>query len=397
MWRRRIYMDYAGATPPSKNSLKETVAAYGAYGNPGSLHREGLKAKELLDSARRRIARVIECRESEVVFTSGGTESNNLAILGVVEALLPKRVMHSMHFITSTIEHASVLEPFRMLERAGARVTYVQPQENGRIKPEDIHTALTPSTVLVSIGWANSEIGTVQPLHAVAAQIREYTQKHDVNIFFHSDAGQAPLHLSPIMSGLGVDMLTLDSGKLYAPRGVGALIVRRQVHLSSIMRGGGQEKELRPGTEPVALACGFARALEEADIMRKEESARMRELRRTFIAELQKQLSDFEINGDEEHTLPHIVNISVRGIDPEYVVFLLDKEGIAIATKSACEEGARESHVVKSCFPESELWRAQTTLRFSFGRDTTVRKTRRVAASLKGAIALSRKNLQLYK
>jgi len=391
MWGKRVYMDYAGATPASKAALKAFQESLKEWANPSALHHEGSLAKESLGRARQRVARVLECKEGEVVFTSGGTEGNNLAIRGVVGTALADRSMTAVHIVTTAIEHASVLEPIAVLERAGARVTRLAPDPFGRISAKEVAEALTPSTVLVSIGWANSEVGTVQQMGAIAKAIRGYESERSHKIVFHSDAGQAPLYLPAVIAGLGVDILTLDAGKLYGVRGCGALFVRRGVSLAPIMYGGGQEGGMRPGTENVALAHALGAAMEEARAEREHEVNRLLEIRKVFIDALQEKMPDAVINGKNDRTLPHIVNVSVPGIDAEYVVLRMDKNGVAIATKSACEEGEQDSHVVKAMMGEEGAWRARTTLRFSFGSDTTARNVHRAVDVLLEAVELSRK------
>lgn len=379
-------MDYAGATPVHKVALQAFLKALQEWANPSALHTEGVKAQRVLDEARTRISRVLECKEHEILFTSGGTEGNNLAIMGTVEAVLGKRTMSSVHIVTTEIEHASILEPIAALEKAGARVTRIMPDPFGRITAKSLSDALTPSTVLVSIGWANSEIGTMQQLGALAKVIRGYEEERHVKIVFHSDAGQAPLYLPSIIVGLGVDMLTIDSGKLYGPRGVGALFVKKGVSIKPLLYGGGQEKGVRPGTENVALAHGLAAALEEARAERQSEVERLSALREHCVNRLEATFPDAVINGAKDRTLPHIVNVSVPGIDAEYVVLGMDKRGVAIATKSACEEGEQDSHVVKALVGPEGAWRARTTLRFSFGESTTERKIDRAIKMCKEVV-----------
>lgn len=391
MWQSRIYLDYAGATPVSPAAHAAFSAALKTWANPSALYAEGVAAHELLTDARRKIARVLECKEGEVVFTSGGTEGNNMAILGVAQAHLEKRSMSALHIITTTIEHASVLEPIRILEKAGARVTWIVPDPLGRISVNAITQALTPSTILVSVGWANSEIGTVQPIGAIAKAIRAYEAERGAPVVFHSDAGQAPLYLSPIIAGLGVDVLTVDAGKVYGMRGAGALYVRKGTALKSLFHGGEQERGLRPGTENVALAQALATALMEATAERTQEVERLRALRSTCVTLLTEAFPESVVNGGGDKILPHIVNVSIPTIDPEYIVLALDAAGIAVATKSACEEGRQDSHVVRALVGPENIWRARTTLRFSFGHATREKDIVRMVAALKTAVAAYQK------
>lgn len=381
---KRIYMDYAGQTPMSEAAVVAYTAALSTYANPGALHREGMAAATLLEKARKDIAYLMECKKNEVTFTSGATESNNI-IMQYVRAQ-----EKGAHVVVSSIEHASILEPARQLEREGYRVTYLAPGPDGRITAGMLVAALTPHTVFVSIGWANSETGIVQPIHHLTTQVRAYEKEKGTTILFHSDAGQAPLYLPAMVSGLGVDALSLDAGKLYGPRGIGALYVRQGFAVPPLMHGGGQEHGMRPGTEPVALAAGFGVAARSARDQYKLQAAHTAALRAVFLDAIKRTIPDVVVNECKDHQLLAIVNISVPEIDPEYVVLRMDAEGVALSTKSACEESARESHVVRAYAADSDAWRARTTLRFSFGCDTTEAEVRRVVPIVGAAVALSR-------
>ncbi|MBI2048482.1 MAG: cysteine desulfurase [Parcubacteria group bacterium] len=381
---KRIYLDYAAATPVRDEARAAFRDALGTFGNPSSLHSEGVAAGVLLESARESIARIFQCKAGELVFTSGGTEGNNLAIFGSTSRLNPEEV----HVVVSTIEHPSVLEPIAELERRGMRVTRVAPDEHGRIAPERVRDALTPETALVSVGWANSEIGVVQQLSAIAKEIRAYEAEQGTKIIFHTDAGQAPLYIKSTVYSLGVDVMTLDSGKLYGPRGIGALFIKRGVKLAPLLFGGMQEGGMRAGTENVALAAGMAAALRAAALERESESARLTELKSEFMHMLQQALPNVMLNGEPKHSLPHIINISIPDIDAEYVALALDHRGVAVSTKTSCKEGERESMVVKAIAPDS--WRSRSALRFSFGRETTARDSSRTLEILKEVLMLPR-------
>jgi cysteine desulfurase len=380
----RIYLDYAAATPVAPEALEAMLAAQGLRGNPGSIHAEGVAAARSLQDSRERIARELGCKARELIFTSGGTEANNLAILGFAKSLernslrpdlkgsqgttLGISQLHKTHWIVSSIEHPSVLEAFGEVERLGASVSFVDPDEKGIIRPDAVARLLRPETVFVSVGWANGEIGTVQSLSKIARVLREHEEKHSTAVVLHTDAGQAPLYIGAHVHSLGVDLLTLDSGKLYGPRGVGALYLSDRAHLAPILLGGKQERGLRAGTENVVLAAGFARAYEIVSAERSEESRRLSELQGYFTAEIAKRLPQTVINGTDP--LPNIINISIPGINSEYLVLALDHAGIALSTKSACREGEEQrSHVVEAL--GGDEWRPKNTLRFSFGRDTT--------------------------
>lgn len=366
----RRYLDFAAATPVSTQA-RAAMERIELIANPEGIHTDALRAKEMLERARADVARICAVPASTIHFTSGATEGNNIALQGCFRAWRNQHPRDGAHVVVSAIEHASVLEPIRLLEREyGVRVTYVKPTAEGRLRAEDVCAALTPGTMLVSVGWANGETGVVQPLSTIAQGIRAHEKAHETRILFHSDAGQAPLYLATTILSLGVDVLTLDSGKLYGPRGIGALYVKDSSILAPITFGGGQEAGLRPGTVPLTLAVGFAAALTESAAKRKEESARLSQVRATFMRLLKSGLGAHEqlvVNSPESHTLPHIVNFSLKDIDAEYVALMLDGRGLSISTKSSCEEGERESHVVRAMVDGADAWRAQTTLRFSFG------------------------------
>jgi cysteine desulfurase len=380
--KKRIYLDYAAATFISKGALRKQKKASELFANPSAIHKVGVDAKASLEDSRKKIAVTLGCRAREVVFTSGGTEANNLAILGFARALENKGVQLSKtHWVTSKIEHPSVLECFKELERCGAEVSYIPVNEEGIIKPEALKSKLKKNTVFVSIGWANSEIGVVQPMHALSKVLRDRKEM----IILHCDAGQAPLYLTSIVHGLGVDLLTLDSGKLYGPRGIGFLYKKSAVDISPILFGGSQEHGLRPGSENVPLAAGFAKALQELNENRKSEADRLSKIRNFFIEKVEINIDGAIINGSKKSTLPNVVNVSVPNINSEYIALALDHAGISISTKSSCLESEEdESHVVKSLTGED--WRAKNTLRFSFGNDTRVEDVTIAIRELIGAV-----------
>jgi cysteine desulfurase len=368
---RRIYLDHASATPvlPQASDAVRRMSEY--FGNPGALHTEALEAKQLLQEARERIAAQLACKARELVFTSGLTEGNALAIVGAARAMeRVRRTLQGTHWLAPSIEHSSVLESFAEVERMGGNVQYIEPDDRGLITAEAVGKALKPETVFVSVGWANNEIGVVQPLAAISRAIGTQAKKYGfTKPIFHSDAGQAPLYIAPQVHTLGVDLFALGSGKLYGPRGTGALYLSNRAQLSSLSFGGGQERGVRAGTEEPALAAGFATAFDLIAKERDEEGKRLRALRDEFARELQKRSPEILINGSLKHALPHMLNISVPGRKTgEYLALQLDREGFALSTKSACREGDADSHVVKAL--GGPQWRARNTLRISMGRDT---------------------------
>ena len=398
---KRIYLDYASATPLHPKAARAASAAAAYFANPGGIHHESVEAKRVLNDARERIARHLGCKARELIFTAGLTESNNIGLIGLARALeLQHRSLKDTHWLVSSIEHASVLECFAEIERMGGSVSHVEPDAKGVIRAEHLAEYLKPNTVLVSVGWGNNEIGTVQPLSGFARALRAHEKTHGTSVLLHSDAGQAPLYRSPQVHSLGVDMLALGSGKLYGPRGVGCIYVSNRLpaqagaSLSPTIFGGGQERGLRSGTEDVALAAGFAAAFDVITSERESESKRLRMLRDNFAREIVARIPGVIINGSTsltasgnlKHVLPHMLNVSVAGEKTgEYLVLALDHAGLALSTKSACREGETESHVVAAL--GGEPWRARNTLRFSLGSSTS-------EADIKRALAILEKVLQ---
>lgn len=369
MWflsrNRRIYLDYASATPVLPEALSAMREAEDLVGNPGAIHAEGVEAKQALEAARVGVAHELGCKPRGVIFTSGLTEANNLGILGVARFLERAGRIQGSHWIVSAIEHDAVLESFSEVERLGGVVTHIEPNADGVITKEAVGRAIRPNTILVSIGWANNEIGVVQPLRDIARAIKE----KNVNTLMHSDAGQAPLYLSPQVHTLGVDLFALGSNKLYGPHGTGALYISNSVQAASLIVGGKQERGLRAGTENVALAAGFAAAFKKVASERDTERKRIKKMRDELVQLVKAKIPDVLINGDTERVLPHMLNISIPNIKTEYVTLSLDQAGIAVSTKSACREGENDfSHVVRAL--GGEAWRAKNTLRFSLGKES---------------------------
>jgi cysteine desulfurase len=356
------------------------AAAY--IGNPGAIHQEGVEAKHSLERSRETIARFLECKPRELLFTSGATEANNLALVGYARRLsLLRQGLAGTRWMVASIEHPSVLDSFAEIERMGGEVVHIEPNASGIITPETVKNALHAETACVSIGWGNGEIGTLQPLGKIARAIREHEAEHGTTVIFHTDAGQAPLYERTTVHSLGVDMLTLDSAKLCGPHGLGVLYMSNRVELSKILFGGSQERGLRPGTENVALAAGCAAALQHVASVRASEAQRVRTLRDALAETLQRELPGILPNGSLADSLPHILNISIPDVQSEYLTLALDHAGFAVSTKSACREGEEsESHVVKAL--GGEPWRARNTLRISLGEETSSRDITRFAAAL---------------
>lgn len=359
---RRVYLDNSATTPVDPRVATAMARAVTeTFGNASSVHGFGQQARAAIDRARREVATLLGARQNEIVFTSGGTEANNLAIRGLCEIASA----HGQHVITSAIEHPSVAGVCAQLEKQGWEVTRLPVYENGLVRIEDVAAALRPDTVLITIMLANNEIGTIQPIREIGALVRERRY-----LWLHTDAVQAAGRLPLNVDELGCDLLTISGHKLYAPKGVGALYVRRGVRLHGQNIGGHQERERRAGTENVPGIVAFGEA---AKLAREELNERARHdysLRDKFETEVRKRIGDVVMNGDREQRLGHLSNISFRFIEGEGLLINLDLEGVAVSTGSACSSGTLEpSPVIRALGVDDEL--ARGSIRFSFGKDNT--------------------------
>lgn len=364
---RRIYLDHSATTPVDPRvAAAMTRTLTETYGNPSSVHGFGQQARAAVDRARREVAALIGAKQNEIVFTSGGTEANNLAIRGLCEI----SASHGRHIITSAIEHPSVRGVCDSLEKAGWEVTRLPVYGNGIVRIDDLHAALRSDTVLVTLMWANNEIGTIQPIREIGALVRERRAAGQRHLWFHTDAVQAAGRLSINVDDVNCDLLSMSAHKLYAPKGVGALYVRRGVRLAVQNVGGHQERERRAGTENVAGIVAYGEA---ARLAREEMAARVAHdsaLRDGFEQRVQDQIGDVVMNGDREHRLSHLSNVSFRFIEGEGLLINLDLEGVAVSTGSACSSGTLEpSPVIRALGLDDEL--ARGSIRFSFGKDNT--------------------------
>jgi len=359
---KRIYLDHAASTPLDPR-VRDAMMPYLAeeFGNPGGLYREGRRAKDALEESRARIAKILNSRPAEIVFTSGGTESDVLALAGTARAQRTK----GNHIIATTIEHHAVLETLEALEKEGFEVTYVDVEPNGIVNPKNIEAAIRPETILVSVMYANNEIGTIQPLPEIAKILKDHK-----GILFHTDACQASEYLNLDVAKLGVHLMTLNATKVYGPKGVGLLYVKSGVALKPLLYGGAQEGKRRAGTENVAGIVGFARALEIAEEQKETESKRLMVLRDDFISRLTKEIPRVILNGDPLLRLPNNINVSILDIEGEATILYLDNEGIACSTGSACtSESLDPSHVILALGKPYE--HAHASIRFTLGRETT--------------------------
>ncbi len=366
---QQVYLDHA-ATTPMDPRVYEVMLPYLAekFGNPSSFHSVGKVVKDALDVARQQIATVLDVRADELLFTSGGTESDNLAILGYARA----NHSHGKHLITSTIEHHAVLEAMIHLEKKeGFEVTYLKPDRDGILSATQVQEALREDTILVSIMYANNEIGTIQPIAEIGNLIQKYRQEHKRDhLVFHTDACQATGYLDLSVTRLHVDMLTLNGSKMYGPKGTGVLYLKRGIKLQPLQFGGSQERALRPGTEFTAGIIGMAKALQLVQADRQQETARLIPLRDKLIKGIQERIKKTRLNGHPTNRLPNNVNISIMDIEGEAIVLYLDASGIYTSTGSACTSASLDpSHVILALGLPYEV--AHGSIRFSLGHDTT--------------------------
>jgi cysteine desulfurase len=358
---KRVYLDN-NATTPLAPEVFEAMRPYWLedYGNASSIHWFGQRAKAAMEKAREQVARLLKARASEIAFTSGGTESDNAAIFGIVEAARGER----KHVVTTTIEHHAVLNTVQALEKRGVSVTYVRVGASGVVDPQDVESALRPETVLISVMHANNELGTIQPLEEIGRIARER------DIYFHTDAVQTVGKVPVDVDKLGVDLLALSAHKLYGPKGVGALYVRRGTILRPLMHGGHHERDRRPGTENVAGIVGLGAAAELALAHLPEEADRVAALRDRLEAGTLKRVPRVAVNGDRARRLPTTTNLAFDYIEGEGFVIAMDLRGIACSTGAACSSGSLEpSHVLSAIGLKPE--QARASIRFSLGRFNT--------------------------
>lgn len=370
---KRIYLDYAASSPLDPKVLKEMMPYLKKeYGNPSSLHSFGQKSRAALEFAREKAAKFLNCRPLEIVFTSGATEANNLAIRGILQIANYKLQITKPHIITSQIEHESVLSVCQELEMQGlAEVTYVPVTSEGIVMIDEIQKAIKENTALVSIMYANSEIGVIQPIVEIGLLLKQINSGRKEKIRFHADAVQAAHFLDCNGEKLGVDMLTLSSHKIYGPKGAGILYVKEGINLEPLLIGGGQEQGMRSGTENVAAIVGMSRALEE--IMRPQThltNIKIRQLRDTLIKILLKKIPGSVLTGSRALRLSNNIHMRFEGIEGRDLVMALDEKGFAVSTGSACSEKTQEpSHVLLALGLKPE--EAMSSLRVTLGKYTT--------------------------
>ncbi len=371
----RIYLDYAATAPVLPEVLDAMLPFFvSQFGNPSGIHANGREARKAVEQARRQTAKALGAESQEICFTSGGSESNNLAVQGTAFALRGK----GNHLITSQIEHPSVLKTCRWLEKQGFRVTYLPVDSSGTVSPESVREAIGPETILVSVMTANNEIGTIQPVSQIGEICREK------NVVFHTDAVQAAGLLKTDVKELHADLLSISAHKFHGPKGVGALYIRKGTRLESLIHGGAQEKGLRAGTENVPGIAGMGKAIEIAMAEMEEKPARIRELRDLLAGRILEKVPGAKMNGHPTMRLPNNCHFSFSGIESEALLLRLDLAGISVSGGSACTSGSMEpSHVLQAIGLKVEMLKGG--IRLTLGRETTreeIEKTARILAEI---------------
>lgn len=358
---KNVYMDYSATTPVKKEVLDAMLPYFSEhFGNPSSLYSIAQESKEALEKARGQVASLIGAKANEVFFTAGGSEADNWALEGVADALKDK----GNHIITTKIEHHAILHTAEYLEKHGIDVTYLDVDAEGRVNPEDVKNAITDKTVLISIMMVNNEVGTIEPIKEIA----EIAHNH--GILFHTDAVQALGNVPIDVDNMSIDLMSMSGHKIYGPKGVGALCIRKGTKISNFIHGGAQEMKKRAGTENLAGIVGFGKAAELAKENLESHINRVSELRDYFISEVTSKIPDTIVNGSMEHRHPGNANISFEYIEGESMLILLDMNGISVSTGSACSsKSLTPSHVLSAMGIPVE--RIHGTLRFTIGDPTT--------------------------
>ncbi|SFS46506.1 cysteine desulfurase family protein [Marininema halotolerans] len=380
---KRLYFDHGATTPLRPEVRKAIIDAFDHFGNPSSLHDEGTFSNEMLELARNQVARAIGASPREIIFTSSGTEANNIAIIGTARRLQKQ----GNHIITSQVEHPSVLDTCRSLEREGFDLTILPVDRDGAVDPEDVKKAITPKTILVSIMAANNEVGTLMPIKEIASLLQEQ------NIRFHTDAiqyfGKKPLDVNQ----LGVDFLSISGHKVNALKGIGALYIRKGVRIDPILFGGGQERGLRPATHNMTgiISLGVAAELAAKEVPEREE--RLTQLRNHLWEQIQQRIPDVALNGHPEKRLPNNLNLRFDRVEGQAILLELSRAGIAVSSGSACSAGKGDpSHVLKAMGQPDET--AHQSLRITLGCETTLEMIEQLVVQLELVLKELRRRIQ---
>lgn len=375
------YFDHAATTSVNEEVLNAMIPYFSEnYGNPSSLYSIGKENKEVINLARMKIATILNCKVNEIYFTSGGTESDNMIIKGI--AFANKR--YGNHIITSKIEHHAVLNTCEFLERFGFRVTYLTPNSKGIINPADVERAITRNTILISIMYANNEIGTIQPVEKIGEIAKRY------GVYFHTDSVQAVGNEKIDIKKSNIEALSISGHKFYGPKGIGIAYINEKINFMTIQDGGHQERDKRGGTENVPGIVGITKALEIANANLTSYNRHLKELRNYYISEIQKRIPNIKINGDMNSRLSGNANISFSGIDGNKLVEMLAEKGICTSSGSACSAGfVNSSHVLLAIGMPNFL--AKSALRVTFGKENTIDDTKFLLDSIEESVKILRK------
>ncbi|MBI2635462.1 MAG: cysteine desulfurase [Parcubacteria group bacterium] len=379
---KRIYLDYAATTPVDKEVLRAMMPYFSdKFGNASSAHSFGQEAIAAIDEAREKIAKLLNCRFDEIIFTGSATEANNLAILSASSAS-DRNLVKTMHFITSVIEHESVLEPLKELQKIGHEITYLPVNKDGFINIFDLEKMIKNNTVLVSIIYANNEIGTIQSVKEIGKLLEKINKKRLESglskIYFHTDAVQAFQFLECRPDWLKVDLMTFSGHKIYGPKGIGGLYVRKNSPISPVISGGGQEFGLRSGTENVAGIAGFAKAIELIFKNKEAQFKHILDLRDKLLNYIIKNNEEIKINGSISNRLPNNLNLRFPGVSNETLLVALDQAGVAVSAGSACSSRALSvSHVLKAIGLNEK--QAKESIRITLGKSTNEKEIKKAA------------------
>lgn len=359
---RKVYLDHSATTPVHPEVLEAMLPYYKEkFGNPSSIHEYGRVAKTALEEAREKVAKLFNCSPYEIYFTSGGTESDNLAIKGVAFANKKK----GKHIITSSVEHHAVLESCKFLKKEGYEITYLPVDQYGFVDPDDLRKNIKDDTILVSIMHVNNETGTIQPIEELVRIAKEK------GVYFHTDAVQSAGKIPIDVGKLPVDLASISGHKIYGPKGVGAIYIRKGTRIIPLSHGGHHERSRRAGTENIPGIVGLGKATEMVLKDMDKHNKHLKNLTETFFKKLKETVKDIQLNGHPEKRIPSTLNISFKGVEGESIILSLDMKGVAVASGSACTSGSLEpSHVLSAMRIEPAV--AQSSIRFSFGRENTI-------------------------
>ncbi|MDE2078762.1 MAG: cysteine desulfurase [Patescibacteria group bacterium] len=410
-WKKRVYLDHASSTPVDPRVARAVLRAMAEFpGNPSAPHEEGRRASGALFASRVSIARSLSIKPEELVFTSGGTEANNIAIRGLVEGLRTRGAAYAgLHIVSTAIEHSSVMKTLAALEREGVSVTYVGPGADGIVRAEDVVRAIRPETALVTLAHVNSELGTVQPIAEIATMIYHSARKRGASDaadvrdatsalsrfapecrfpVIHADAAQSPLYLDASPHFLKADLVSYDAQKMRGPKGVGVLYRDFSVPLAPLYGGGTQERSLRPGTENVPAIVGAALAFTLAKEGRAARTAAVAAVRDFLVERIEAEIPAAKLIGHRTRRIANNAHFIIPGVSGDYLAVLMDKEGVAVTPRSACVgSGEAFSHVVLAVTHDKD--EAKETIRFSLGPETSRRDALRAVAALKKSIAVA--------